>query len=268
MHFVSFATEIDVRAVHPIVFLDGIHVPRTQRERRGPGGARILLDLDRRRADLGSRTARRTPRAARRVQARSVRGPSRRHFSTMVSSSSSAATPPSRSRSMSSSRRVAKRATFARASPPARHRRAWQPRRADPGARIARELRAHGRSGRADLRGLRDLRRTECRTPPRPSSNTRAIPNSTSRASTSERNAPRRYESQTLTLGGQLVRNDLSARLIGEGSECKLHGLFVGTEDRHIDNYTTVDHVAPHTTSDELYKGALTDQSAESFAVA
>ncbi|MGH0035958.1 MAG: Fe-S cluster assembly protein SufD [Myxococcota bacterium] len=66
-----------------------------------------------------------------------------------------------------------------------------------------------------------------------------------------------RLACHTISLGGALVRNDLSARLEGEGAECTLRGLYVGHGDQVIDNHTWVDHAVPHCRSDELYKGVL-----------
>jgi len=45
--------------------------------------------------------------------------------------------------------------------------------------------------------------------------------------------------------------------LTGEGGESILNGLFMGTSQQHIDNHTRIDHVKPHCTSRELYKGIL-----------
>ena len=66
-----------------------------------------------------------------------------------------------------------------------------------------------------------------------------------------------RFTSNTLTLGGALVRNDASVLLADEGAECTLNGLFVGGGDQLVDNHTTIDHAVPHCTSNELYKGVL-----------
>ena len=66
-----------------------------------------------------------------------------------------------------------------------------------------------------------------------------------------------RFESHVLTLGGQLVRNDLSLTLAGEGSDATLNGLFLGAGERLIDNHSLVDHAQPHGTSRQLYKGIL-----------
>src|SRR5262249_26810065 len=61
----------------------------------------------------------------------------------------------------------------------------------------------------------------------------------------------------TINLGGRLVRNDINAVLAGEGCECTLNGLYLGTDQQLIDNHTQIDHAKPHCTSHELYKGIL-----------
>jgi Fe-S cluster assembly protein SufD len=66
-----------------------------------------------------------------------------------------------------------------------------------------------------------------------------------------------RFFDHSLCLGGALARNDVRVRLAGEGAECDLDGLFVGRGVQHLDTHTLVDHVAPHCSSRELYKGVL-----------
>ena len=70
-----------------------------------------------------------------------------------------------------------------------------------------------------------------------------------------------RLRVHTLTLGGRLVRNEVVSELAGQGAEVDLRGLFIGSEDRHIDHQTTIDHAVSHCTSRELYKGVLGDSS-------
>jgi Fe-S cluster assembly protein SufD len=70
-----------------------------------------------------------------------------------------------------------------------------------------------------------------------------------------------RYRSHFVSLGGVLVRNEIEARLVGPGAECDLNGLFIADGARHVDNQTTIDHVAPQGTSRELYKGVLDGRS-------
>lgn len=70
-----------------------------------------------------------------------------------------------------------------------------------------------------------------------------------------------RFTAHTLTASGALVRNDLDVVLEGEGAECDLRGLFLGSGSRLVDNHTSVDHAVPHCTSRELYKGILGGRS-------
>jgi Fe-S cluster assembly protein SufD len=63
--------------------------------------------------------------------------------------------------------------------------------------------------------------------------------------------------SHAIALGGALARNEITAVLDGEGSECTLNGLFMAADQQHVDNQTRIEHVQPHCTSRELYKGVL-----------
>ncbi len=65
------------------------------------------------------------------------------------------------------------------------------------------------------------------------------------------------FRSVLAAFGGALARTDIRVDLEGEGSECILDGLFVGAGSQHLDTHTTIAHVAPHTTSREVYKGVL-----------
>jgi Fe-S cluster assembly protein SufD len=65
----------------------------------------------------------------------------------------------------------------------------------------------------------------------------------------------------SISLGGALVRNNVTAVLDGEGIECTLNGLFLAIGDQHIDNHTAIDHAKPHCNSHELYKGILAGKS-------
>jgi Fe-S cluster assembly protein SufD len=60
-----------------------------------------------------------------------------------------------------------------------------------------------------------------------------------------------------VTLAGSLIRNDIHVSLDGEGAECVLNGLYLGTARQHIDNSTVIEHVKPRASSYELYKGIL-----------
>jgi Fe-S cluster assembly protein SufD len=65
------------------------------------------------------------------------------------------------------------------------------------------------------------------------------------------------FISHAIALGGALTRNEVNAVLDGEGCECALNGLYVVGGEQHVDNRTRIDHVKPHGTSRELYKGIL-----------
>jgi Fe-S cluster assembly protein SufD len=66
---------------------------------------------------------------------------------------------------------------------------------------------------------------------------------------------------QSISLGGGLVRHDVNAVLEGEGADCTLNGLYVLDGSQHVDNHTLIDHARPHGTSRELYKGVLDGRS-------
>ncbi len=69
----------------------------------------------------------------------------------------------------------------------------------------------------------------------------------------------------TITLSGEIVRNDLQFMLDAEDCEAHLYGLFLGKDDMHVDNHTLVDHARPNCLSNELYKGVLNDASTGVF---
>ncbi len=74
------------------------------------------------------------------------------------------------------------------------------------------------------------------------------------------------FTSHSLSFGGAIVRNDINAVLDGEGSECVLNGLYIASDQQHMDNHTLIDHAQPHCQSRELYKGILDDQSSGVFS--
>jgi len=79
-------------------------------------------------------------------------------------------------------------------------------------------------------------------------------------------NRSSQFVSHSIALGGTWVRNDVNVALDGEGSDCTLNGLYMGGGERHIDNHTRIDHVKPHCTSRELYKGVLDGKSKAVFS--
>ena len=72
------------------------------------------------------------------------------------------------------------------------------------------------------------------------------------------------FTSHSISLGGALVRNDITG-VLSEGCECTLNGFYHVTGTQHVDNHTTIDHAKPHGTSHELYKGILDGKSTAVF---
>jgi Fe-S cluster assembly protein SufD len=69
------------------------------------------------------------------------------------------------------------------------------------------------------------------------------------------------FVSNTISLGGSLVRNNVTVVLDDGGSECTLNGLSVSTGSQLIDNHTTIDHAKPNCISHQLYKAIVDGKS-------
>lgn len=70
-----------------------------------------------------------------------------------------------------------------------------------------------------------------------------------------------RYSNHEIALGGTLGRSEITTLLEGSGSDVKLRGLFSASGTQHLDNYTRIEHIAPHTTSEEEYRGIADDRA-------
>ena len=62
-------------------------------------------------------------------------------------------------------------------------------------------------------------------------------------------------------LGSNLTKNFSEIDLIGEGAVGKMSGFYFTDGKQHLDHDTQQNHLAPNTTSDLLFKGALKDSS-------
>ena len=62
-------------------------------------------------------------------------------------------------------------------------------------------------------------------------------------------------------LGSHLTKNFSDLNLIGEGATGKMSGFYFTDGKQHLDHDTQQNHLAPHTTSDLLFKGALVGES-------
>jgi Fe-S cluster assembly protein SufD len=65
-----------------------------------------------------------------------------------------------------------------------------------------------------------------------------------------------------VTFGGNVVRHDVTATYDGPGGAIEMLGLYFADAGQHIEHRLFVDHNAPKTTSNVLYKGALQGQGA------
>lgn len=64
-----------------------------------------------------------------------------------------------------------------------------------------------------------------------------------------------RYISHNIALGARLARTDIDVELAEPGAEVTLNGLFLPRGRQHQDTHTRVHHAAPHTRSNEGYRG-------------
>lgn len=70
-----------------------------------------------------------------------------------------------------------------------------------------------------------------------------------------------RVDTFTLTLNGQIVRNNFTITIAGEKCESHFNGLYMLHANTLADNHTVVDHQKPNSFSNEMYKGVLDGNS-------
>jgi len=67
------------------------------------------------------------------------------------------------------------------------------------------------------------------------------------------------------TLGGGIIRNNVTISIAGEGAEAHMNGLYLTEGNQLVDNHTLVIHAVPNCQSNELYKGILDGESTGVF---
>ncbi len=67
-------------------------------------------------------------------------------------------------------------------------------------------------------------------------------------------------------IGSHITKNFTELDLAGEGAQGRMSGFYFTDGDQHLDHDTQQNHLAPHTTSDLLFKGASERQ--EPFGMA
>ncbi|HEY1786819.1 MAG TPA: Fe-S cluster assembly protein SufD [Verrucomicrobiae bacterium] len=65
----------------------------------------------------------------------------------------------------------------------------------------------------------------------------------------------------SFALGSKLSRNNIRAKLAGEGLECILNGLYLTRDEQLADHHMIVEHAQPHCASHEYFNGILDDKS-------
>jgi Fe-S cluster assembly protein SufD len=65
----------------------------------------------------------------------------------------------------------------------------------------------------------------------------------------------------SFAVGGSLARTNIYTSLDGAAATCTLNGLYLTDGVQHIDNQTSIEHIAPNCPSHEIYKGVLDGRS-------
>lgn len=68
-----------------------------------------------------------------------------------------------------------------------------------------------------------------------------------------------------ITLNGGFTRNQVDVSINGENCSTDLKGLFLADGEQHVDNQVSVDHMAPNSKSNQIYKGILDDEATGVF---
>src|SRR4030042_5113977 len=74
-----------------------------------------------------------------------------------------------------------------------------------------------------------------------------------------------RVVSNIVSLHGGFIRNNIFVNLSGERAENHIYGLFFGSSNQHISNYTNVNHAKPDCHSNQLFKGILNENATGAF---
>jgi Fe-S cluster assembly protein SufD len=70
-----------------------------------------------------------------------------------------------------------------------------------------------------------------------------------------------RFTGHVAHAGGRIARSELHSRLEGPGAECVANGLYLGNERQIVDNYVSIEHLAPDCSSRQLFRGVLDGHS-------
>ncbi|MCF6364870.1 MAG: Fe-S cluster assembly protein SufD [Bacteroidales bacterium] len=73
------------------------------------------------------------------------------------------------------------------------------------------------------------------------------------------------FKSNTASLCGTLVRNEIHVDFLGENCETDLKGVYFPDKEQHFDNYINIKHSKPNCKSNQLYKGIIDNKAKSVF---
>lgn len=65
--------------------------------------------------------------------------------------------------------------------------------------------------------------------------------------------------------GSQLKRIDVVVNHNGEGAHCEMNGVYVPRNNQHVDYHTCIEHAVPHCTTNEVFRGIISDNAKAVF---
>lgn len=74
------------------------------------------------------------------------------------------------------------------------------------------------------------------------------------------------FDSNIVTLYGGFIRNNIYVALNEEGGESNLYGMYLMDKNQVVDNFSYIDHIAPHCVSNEHFKGVMDDSALANFS--
>ena len=73
------------------------------------------------------------------------------------------------------------------------------------------------------------------------------------------------YELHQFTLADRVTRNDVRVRMRAPEGSCTVNGVYLCRDRQHVDTHTSIEHCAPHCTSQEDFHGIVMDRSRAVF---
>jgi Fe-S cluster assembly protein SufD len=72
-------------------------------------------------------------------------------------------------------------------------------------------------------------------------------------------------ESFYLAMGSTLKRLDVVVNFQGEGAHCEMNGVYLPHREQHVDFHTCMEHAVPNCTSNEVFRGIISDSAQAVF---